>query len=225
MSARGPNLSVPQIGAAISYDGGNTFLDQGTILSSPDPIDCSAKNGYFAGGHGDFSVILDRERRYFYFFFSNYAGPVDTQGVAVARMAYSDRLHPAGNVMKYYAGNWSEPGIRGRLTPVFPAKVSWQKANTNSYWGPAVHWNTYLDSYVVLLNHACCKAGWPPDGIYVSFAEQLSAPETWNAPQKVMSGGGWYPQVIGLGSKWHRYVGWPCGPSLYVRPFRLRDHL
>jgi hypothetical protein len=55
----GKSLSVPQIGAAISYDGGNTFQDLGAILTSGDPINCNSQNGYFAGGQGDPSVILD----------------------------------------------------------------------------------------------------------------------------------------------------------------------
>ena len=35
---------------------------------------------YFSGGHGDFSVVLDREQKFFYFLFTNYGGPVETQG-------------------------------------------------------------------------------------------------------------------------------------------------
>src|ERR1700722_1862572 len=37
-------LAEPQIGAAVSYDGGSTFLDLGTIISSGDAPDCSALN-------------------------------------------------------------------------------------------------------------------------------------------------------------------------------------
>lgn len=66
------SLTAPQIGALVSYDGGKSFADLGIILSSGDPIDCSAQNAFFAGGHGDFSVILDREQRHFYFLFGNY---------------------------------------------------------------------------------------------------------------------------------------------------------
>ncbi|HYI94439.1 MAG TPA: hypothetical protein VEX68_12900 [Bryobacteraceae bacterium] len=56
----------PHIGAAVSYDSGKTFFDQGVVLSSPVAPDCSSKNGYFSGGHGDFSVVLDRDKQYFY---------------------------------------------------------------------------------------------------------------------------------------------------------------
>jgi hypothetical protein len=195
----GSRLAVPQLGAAISYDGGNTYQDMGAILSSGDPYNCAAQNGYFAGGNGDVSVMLDREKKYFYFFFTNYAGPLETQGVAVARMPYSARYYPVGNVSKYYNGAWNEPGLRGRTTPVFPAKASWMAADTNSFWGPSIHWNTYLDSYVVLLNHSCCTPDFPQDGIYVSFGAKLDDPTSWTKPKKILADTGWYPQVLGTG--------------------------
>jgi plastocyanin len=36
------------------------------------------------------------------------------------------------------------------------------------------------------------------EGIYVSFNERLDAPASWSTPLKIIDGGGWYPQVIGL---------------------------
>jgi hypothetical protein len=196
----GSGLSVPQIGAAISHDGGRTFQDQGIVLSSGDPIDCSSQNGYFAGGHGDFSVILDRDRNYFYFLFSNYAGPAASQGVALARLDFNNRYSPAGNVWKYFGGGWEERGAGGRVTPIFPAAVGWQEQDTNAYWGPSIHWNTHLGAYVMLLNRACCSPGWPQQGIYASFTTDLTNPFAWSAPRKILSEGGWYPQVLGIGA-------------------------
>src|SRR5262249_33851751 len=148
----GSRLAVPQIGAALSFDGGNSFQDLGPVLVSGDGYDCSSQNGYLAGGHGDFSVVLDRDRHYFYFLFTNYAGRLRSQGVAIARMPYESRWGPVGAATKYFEGGWTEPGIGGRMSAIFPAKVSWQQANTDSMWGPSVHWNTYLESYVILLN-------------------------------------------------------------------------
>ena len=199
----GSTLTAPRIGAVVSYDGGRTFYDKGIILASGDPVDCSAKNGFFAGGHGDFSVIVDRERTYFYFLFGNYGGDVGGQGVAVARLAFEDRDNPVGAVRKYFDGAWDEPGLGGRVTPVFPAAVSWQRADTNSFWGPSVHWNTHLGIYVVLLNHACCMPNWPQEGIYVSFNADLSNPGGWTTPEVLLRdigyAPGYYPQVLGTG--------------------------
>ena len=49
-------LSIPEIGALVSRDGGSSFSDLGIILDTGDSTDCNAGNGIFAGGHGDFSV-------------------------------------------------------------------------------------------------------------------------------------------------------------------------
>lgn len=53
-------LTAPQIGALVSYDGGDSFYDLGIVLESGYPLDCSSQNGFFAGGNGDFSVVLSR---------------------------------------------------------------------------------------------------------------------------------------------------------------------
>jgi hypothetical protein len=55
----GNGLTAPKIGAAVSYDNGRSFQDLGFILESGDPLDCGSQNGFFAGGHGDFSVVVD----------------------------------------------------------------------------------------------------------------------------------------------------------------------
>jgi hypothetical protein len=192
-------LTAPKIGAMVSRDNGRTFQDLGFVLESGDPIDCSAENGYFAGGHGDFTVILDTSHSYFYFLFSNYAGDVSNQGVAVARMAFRDRFNPRGLVWKYYQGGFSEPGVGGSVSPVFPANVSWSKPNADAFWGPSVHWNTTLNQFVMLLNHSCCSPGWPQEGIYLSANPDIGNPLGWSTPVKILNSWetGWYPQVIG----------------------------
>ncbi|MGB9605503.1 MAG: hypothetical protein ACP5U2_00050 [Bryobacteraceae bacterium] len=195
----GTDLVMPHIGALVSYDGGHSFQDLGLILTSPDPPDCSARNGFFAGGHGDFSVIVDRDRQFFYFLFGNYGGEASSQGIGLARMAFEDRKNPVGAVWKYFRGDWSEPGLGGRLTPIFPVATPWQQAHANAFWGPSIHWNSYLESYVVLLNHACCEPGWPAAGVYVSFNPDVSDPLGWSTPTKIMDRPpGYYPQVVGL---------------------------
>jgi hypothetical protein len=190
---------MPQIGAAMSYDGGNTFHDSGAILTSGVPADCNSKNGYFAGGHGDFSVVLDREQQYFYFLFGNYGGHAGSQGVVAARMSYADRFQPVGSVWKYFEGDWTERGIGGRTTPLFAVTESWQVENTDAFWGPSVHWNTHLEKWVLLMNRSCCAPGWPQEGIYASFNDNLSNIHGWSKPEKILDDTGWYPQILGLG--------------------------
>ncbi len=219
---RNSSLTAPQIGALVSSDGGATFTDLGIVLASGDPIDCFARNGFFGGGHGDFSVILDQDGRYIYFLFDNYGGDLAGQGVAIARMAVEDRADPVGAVWKYYQGGWAEAGLGGKVSPVFPATVRWQDANSNALWGPSVHWNSYLQTYVVLLNHACCGPKWPQEGIYISFNPDLSNPYGWTTAQRVLAAKdigfapGYYPQVLGLGPEETDTLAGPVA-RLYVK--------
>lgn len=194
----GTGLTAPQIGALRSHDNGETWEDLGIVLkASDDTIDCTSQNGYFAGGHGDFCVVLDSKGEWLYFLFGNYGGDVKEQGVCVARMRWSDRDNPVGKVWKWHEGKWDEPGIDGKVTPFFPVTVAWQRENCEAFWGPSVHFNTHLGCYVMLLNRAKGK-GWVQEGIYVSFSENLADPKSWTNPEKIYDGGRWYPQVIGL---------------------------
>ncbi len=199
-------LTAPKMGAVVSTDGGATLRDLGILLESSDALDPSARNGYFVGGNGDGTVILDRQRSYFYFFFGNYGGAAESQGVCLARMAYEDRANPAGKVWKYYNGEWREAGRGGRVTPIFPVRRSWANRDPDAFWGPSVHWNTHLNCFVMLLNHASGEPSWSQEGVYVSFCADLSRPETWTPPRKILDRAefpGWYffyPQVMGLES-------------------------
>ncbi len=195
----GSKLTTPKIGALVSYDGGMSFRDLGIVIDSGEPVNCAAENGYFANGHGDFTVVLDRERQYFYFFFGAYAGETANQGVAAARMAFADREYPIGAVKKYFEGRWDEPALGGRVTPIFSATVGWERPDTDSFWGPSVHWNTHLQKWVMLLNRACCQPGWPQEAVFISIALDLSDPASWQPPVQLIGSGNWYPQIIGLG--------------------------
>jgi hypothetical protein len=192
-------LTAPKIGALVSYDGGESFRDLGIILETGYPIDCAAQNGYFAGGHGDFTVALSRDENYFYFLFSNYSGPLESQGVVLARLPFARRYNPVFAVEKWFEGGWNEPGLGGRVSAIFPARTTWSSAAADALWGPSVHYNRYLDKFVMLLNHSCCGAGWPQEGVYISYNSMLSNPSGWSEPVKLIDNVWWYPQVLGYG--------------------------
>ena len=195
----GTTLTAPKIGAARSKDNGATWADLGIVLEAPpNTLKPDAQNGYFAGGHGDFCVMLDERHQMLYFLFGNYAGDVAEQGGACARMAWRDRDAPAGKVWKWHDGVWKQPGLGGHVTPVFGAFTAWERADCDAFWGPSVHWNTHLKQYVMLLNRARGK-GWVQEGIYVSFSTDVADPMSWSEPEKIHNGGSWYPQVIGTG--------------------------
>ena len=197
----GTRLTAPRIGAARSSDNGANWHDLGFILEArPNTLRCETTNYYFAGGNGDFSVMADSRREFLYFFISTYAGDVSEQGVAVARMRYADRTSPVGKVWKWHAGAWNEPGLGGRVTPIFPAKVDWHMPDADAFWGPSIHYNTHLRKYVLLLNRTK-DANWSQNGIYVSFNDDLANPLKWSQPDRILTNlrkDEWYPQVVGL---------------------------
>ncbi len=190
--------TAPQIGAAVSSDNGLHWRDLGIVITMPDgSLNCETANDAFSGGNGDFCVLLDRRKRYFYFYFDNYERDVTRQGVCAARMRYTDRDGPVGKVSKWCGGRWSEPGLRGQVTPFIRTEIDWHRPDARSFWGPSIHWNTHLRQYVCLLNHAKdCK--WTQEGAYVSFNPRLDDPSGWTPPKKILEGVHYYPQVIGI---------------------------
>ena len=203
--------TLPRIGAARSEDFGASWEDLGIILEAPRGwFECDTTNRYFVGGVGDFSAVLDRESKDLYFFFSQYASRESAQGVSVARMAWADRDQPVGRAAVWWRGSIWLPARRMRLEddsvqfsypagmPIYRAQDGWHEDQiVDAFWGPSVHWNTYLEQYVMLLNHAS-DAEWRQEGIYVAFSPTLSDPSAWSTPQRLLVGGSWYPQVIGL---------------------------
>ena len=203
--------TAPRIGAARSFDNGQNWEDLGIILESPlAQLSCDSLNRYFAGGVGDFSVILNHSQSELYFFFSAYPADREHQGVSLGRMLWLLRDSPRGNVEVWSGGEWMLPTFTDQETtgeqhmilpessPLFETPISWfdPSGQVDSFWGPSVHWNTALQRYVMLLNRAI-DVDWAQEGIYVSFSSDLSDPLSWTAPMKILDGG-WYPQVIGL---------------------------
>ena len=191
-----PDRQLPRIGALRSMDRGQTWDDLGILLDAPPGTDaCDSANRFVLGGVGDVTAALDPESKDVYFYFSQYSRDPAAQGVAVARLAWADRDHPAGKVTVWNHGAWL-PEVSG--TPLTPARHPFHDgAGTNDvFWGPSIHWNTYLEQYVMLLNRAKDDQ-FGQDGIYVSYSPTLSDPSRWTTPTKIFNGGGWYPQVIG----------------------------
>jgi hypothetical protein len=207
--------TMPQIGAARSEDGGLSWTDLGIVLSaSLIERRCDTPNLYFVGGEGDFSAVLDAAGEFVYFFFSVYSPDLGGQGISAARMPWVRRNNPAGAALKFRDGAWTSPGRAGRATPIHPAAVSWHDPESDAFWGPSVHWNSFLNLYVMLMTRTG-DAAWSTEGIYVSYAARLDDPSAWTPPARLIEGGAWYPQVIGL----QRGVGTDSYAGEYARFF------
>lgn len=210
---------VPRIGAAKSTDRGKSWQNLGIVLQSPQSTTaCDSSNRYVIGGVGDLSVMLDADKKYLYIFYSQYQRQREAQGVAVARLRWADRDKPSGRVTLWRSSAWepnagqrelvlSTPGtMRRRLewtypaaTPLVATSQAWHDGDdkVDAYWGPSVHWNTSIRQYVMLLNRAKDE-NYGQEGIYVSYSPTLDNPSLWSPPQKLLNGGKWYPQVVGL---------------------------
>lgn len=202
-----------RIGAAKSTDRGATWQDLGIILdAAPDSFACASSNAFVMGGVGDVSAMLTADRTDVFLFFTQYSKRPSEQGVAVARLAWADRDAPAGRVTIWVNGAWLPPrpasgsDAEGSAswaypagTPLVPVTKPWHDGDVaaDAFWGPSVHWNAYLEQYVMLLNRAKDEL-FNNDGIYVSFARTLRDPRAWSTPRKIMDAGEWYPQVAGL---------------------------
>jgi len=189
--------AAPAIGAGISHDNGATWLDMGFVIDDePNTFNCDTVNKYFPGGSGDFSVIVDQKKEYIYFLFSTYGKDTGQQGVSAARMRYDDRNDPVGKVWRWYQNGWTQPGINGKVSPIFTANRDWHSTKPDAFWGPSVHWNTYLHSYAMLLNRAIDPNYWQ-EGIYITFNADISKPQGWSTPQRIRKDGSWYPLAVG----------------------------
>ena len=195
--------TAPRIGTMVSTDNGLSWRDLGIVIKAPPGSNNDASaNKYFVGGNGDFTVIADHENEYLYFYTSTYHKDTAEQGVAVARMRYEDRDGPIGKVFKWHKGEWTQPGLGGQVTPIFTVQTDWHKPDADAFWGPSIHWNTHLKTWVMLLNRAKDK-DWAQEGIYASFNPDLGAPAGWTQPVKILDAADlekskWYPQVVGI---------------------------
>lgn len=198
---------LPRIGAMKSSDNGLTWEDLGIVLDAPRGSEaCESSNRFVLGGIGDVTAALDADHKDVYLYFSQYTREGSSQGVAAARIAWADRDAPAGKASVWNDGAWlpARESVDADLGWEYPSgtplvrssRPFHDRSGTNDvFWGPSIHWNTYLQQYVMLLNRAKDDQ-FGQDGIYVAFAATLD-PTQWSAPVKILSGGGWYPQVIG----------------------------
>jgi hypothetical protein len=211
--------TAPRIGAIRSTDAGETWTNLGILIqASSSTFDCNTQNTYVVGGVGDFSATLDGDSRYLYLYFSQYGETPLEQGVVAARFLWTDRDAPVGKTEVWANGLWLAPAPfragallfsgfdeRGQIwampqpMAIFPTPEPFHDgdARVDAFWGPSIHWNTYLERYVMLVNKAKDES-FGEEGSYISYNAALSDPMGWSPPVRIIKGGTWYPQVVGL---------------------------
>lgn len=198
--ASGGRLFLPHLGALRSEDEGGSWRLLGPLLQAgAGEVDPGYRNGFLAGGYGDFCTIADRAGRWFYLHLSSYGPEEPGQGVGVLRYPIAARAAPRGLEL-WQSGGW-RPLVQGaRLRPIFGVRRGWRHRDPAAWWGPAVHYNRFLERYVMLLNWT---EGGDADivqrGVFISFNADLAEPTGWSSPRLVVRDGSWYPQLIGEG--------------------------
>ena len=199
------------VGAIRSEDDGLTWRDQGFVITPPPHAITTAdatKNKYYVGGIGDFGACPDRDERFIYFFCVSFHARRDRQGLVAYRLPVEDCDRPVGKVQGWGPDGWTAPGLAGEPVPFLPVTTDWHGAEPREFWGPVVHWNTHLGTYVMFLIRND-SADWHVDGYYVSFNDDLADPAGWSPPRKILDGeqgravkgSGWYVTAIGTGPK------------------------
>jgi hypothetical protein len=193
-------LFVPHIGEVVSDDDGCTWRCLGELLRVPaNQVDCSWRNGFFAGGYGDLSVVADRIADNLYLMFSSFLLDESAQGVVVARLPAKRPSKPSAGLELWCAGGWRSATEGCFAKPLWRTARSWRHADPDGFWGPAVHYNLGLDAYVMLLNRTAGGTGdLVQEGIYACVNAELENPHGWSEPLQIVRGGAWYPQVVGL---------------------------
>jgi hypothetical protein len=159
-----------RLAIATSTDGGLSWDAQGYIITQQNECMCGETTNI--GGSG---IVV--RNGYMYTWYN------DSGQTAVARAALSDVL--AGvttNWFKYYNGDFSEPGLGGRFTPL----------NQPVGWTSSISFNTYLNQFMVAM--------WSPLALFFS-----KDGITWsNNPIEVTPDDGgthWYTVITSPGYK------------------------
>ena len=202
-----PDRQLPRIGAMRSTDQGRTWEDLGIVIDAPpDSEACDSANRFVLGGIGDVTAALDRDGQDLYLYFSQ----IRTQPAFRKASPWRGSPGPiatrrSGKVTSgTTARGCQRPDVgRHRLGYIRPGHRSSRQANPfttiderRRVLGPSIHWNTYLEQYVMLAQSREGRSIQSGGHLRLVLADTF-ATAGWSAPVKLRSGGKWYPQVIG----------------------------
>ena len=214
--------AVCRIGIMKSVNGGRHWTDKGIILEDKQsrmilkPDNTSID---FAGGVGDPSAVACGE--YLYVFYSEYGypGTYDSndynpklewsgQCISIARIRIEELDAPAEKAKRWDGNSYSIP-FDGVGKPVAALQIPLEEgggptssASAKYYWGPSVSWNTYLQSWVMLMARAEAPK-WTGSAIFISFNNHKDLGEgqnsqDWSEPELLLDKKGdilWYPSL------------------------------
>jgi len=214
--------AVCRIGIMRSDDGGKSWSNKGIFIEDEQPrliLKPHNTAANFAGGTGDPSAVVSGD--YLYLFYGEYGYPGkynkstyntktewSGQCISIARILLTDLDKPAGKARRW-DGSGFNAAYNAAGNPVAALQIPTAQGGGPAsspagkyYWGPSVSWNTYLNSWVMLMAKAEGPS-WKGSSIFISFNKNrdLGAgknSQEWSAPQLLVDKPGhtiWYPSL------------------------------
>lgn len=214
--------AVCRIGIMKSTDGGRSWANKGLFLEDRQPrmiLKPYNKSNTFAGGVGDPSAVASGD--YLYLFYGEYGYPGDYnektydpekewagQCISVARIRLADLDNPVGKARRWDGRGFNIPAdgvgkpIAALQIPRGAGGGPASHAPGGFHWGPSVSWNTYLNSWVMLMGKTTGPS-WAGSSIHISFnpnkdlGEALQS-QMWSKPKLLFERPGyflWYPSL------------------------------
>jgi len=192
----GPNGLVGdhlrRIDMAMSTNQGQTWSYENSIVTTPSVYPSTISwpyTGNFYFGDGDQKLYIDKAHGYFYIFYmtTTVDGATGAKGpeyIMAARSLISQKMAP-NSWYKWWGGGWTQAGLGGDETPITSTAC-------DSF---TVCWNTYLQSYMAVVNDYAGSIYTSPD---------LNA-ENWTKLGQFATNGGTAPYI-----EWYN---WPVDES------------
>ena len=214
--------AVCRIGIMKSGDGGRSWTNRGIFIEDHQPrmiLKPHNTSNTFGGGVGDPSAVASGD--YLYLFYGEYGYPgVYTaaaydpanewsgQCISVARIKLTDLDNPVGKARRWDGTGFNAlpDSVGAPVTALQIARKSGGGAASSPtggfHWGPSVSWNTYLESWVMLMGKVEGPS-WAGSSIYISFNKNAdlgvgSHSQEWSKPQLLLDRPGhflWYPSL------------------------------
>ena len=214
--------AVCRIGIMKSEDGGRNWTDKGIILEDKQPRMILKQHNTsidFAGGVGDPSAIASGDYLYIFYGEYGYPGQYDDknydykkewsgQCISIARIPLNESDNPAKKAKRWDGRNFTIP-YDGTGKPIASFQIPLEEgggpassATSKYYWGPSVSWNTYLQSWVLLMARAE-RPKWGGSAIFISFNQHKDLgvglnSQDWSKPVLLLDKPGdvlWYPSL------------------------------
>jgi hypothetical protein len=176
------------IGLAESDDDGYTWVKKGQIIRCAKPKEWAIDPHQGGRGVGLPGGLADASGKYFYIYYTDLSTPQGGTGgqISVARASLENGPPLPGNWKKYFQGDFTEPGLGGKETPIIDLYSS---GHSGARYGRPTY-SESLKKYVMVFNVNRAKE-WkdalPPEtsGIYLALSDDLVR---WSSQVKLVSG-------------------------------------